>query len=170
MAGFLAEDGNGLALATSFCSVAFADTYHAKKKYSATTWAALTNTEKENRLMEATELISREHGDNFLGTPSNPSVQGLPFPRSGVPDKIKIWLASNQLPIDLQRATAELAYHIEVEDQDEEPARGLSSLSVGSISLAFDKTNEAEPIVRAVFNFLRPLLLNKGGAFGKAVR
>jgi hypothetical protein len=168
---FVVEDGTGKSDATSFCTVAFFDAYHAKKKYSATIAAALDNTEKENLLQEATELITREHQENFRGTPSYPSVQRLPFPRSGVPDPIKIWLNYNEMPLTLQQATAELAYRIEVEDQDEEPTRGLSSLGVGSINLVFDKENEAEPIVRSVFNFLRPLLKNGGGsAFGRLVR
>ena len=171
MAGFVVETGAGISNATSFCSVAFADTFHAKKRYSATTWAAFSNTEKENLLMEATERIARDHANNFHGTPSFPSTQALPFPRAGVPDPVKLWLDSDEMPLCLQQATAELAARIDLEDLDEEPTRGLSSLGVGSIQLVFDKDNEQDPIPRAVYLFLKPLLKNGGSsAFGKAVR
>lgn len=173
MAGFLVEDGTGLALATSFCSVAFSDTYHAKKFYTASIWSGVaSNTAKENLLMEATETIVREVADKFLGTPTT-TTQALPFPRVGVPDLIKYVLASNEIPVCLKQATAELAARIKEKNLDKEPTKGIQSVGVGqnAVAVTFDNDNDPEVLIRSVFNYLRPLLRNRGGgAFGKAVR
>lgn len=169
---FVVEDGTIVAGANSFCSVATADTYHAKKKYSAAIWAALLTADKEFRLQEATELLEREVQEQggWLGSPTSPSTQTLSWPRAGCPHPIKYYLQSDEIPAELQKAVAELAYQINQEELDSEPTKGLSSLGVGSIQLVFDKDNEAEPLVRSVLNFVRPFMRNKSAAFGKAVR
>jgi len=171
---FEVETGTGSPTATSFCSVAYADTHHAKNKRTATTWAALTTGEKQSRLETATEIICRDcyfagYPVKTIGTTSE--RQRLEWPRAEVCDRNGYWIDSDIIPEDLQRATAQLAGELELEDLDEEPTRGLSSLGVGSIQLVFDKTNEAKPLVRAVYNYLRPYLTNGGSSsFGSMVR
>jgi hypothetical protein len=169
---FEVETGSGSHTATSFCSVAYADTHHAKDKRTAATWAALSTANKQYRLETATEIICRD--STFAGYPvklvgNTSGKQRLAFPRSEVYDRDGNAIDSDEIPEDLQRATAQLAGELELEDLDEEPTRGLSSLGVGSIQLVFDKTNEAKPILRSVFNYLKPYLA-MSGAFGKAVR
>jgi hypothetical protein len=169
----IVETGEGLPTATSYCSLVFANAYHLKNKRTAATWAALSDTQKEYRLEHATEVIDREC--YFEGTPAHlqPDEQALQWPRYGVCDRNDISIDGDEIPLDLQRATAELAYRLEEKDLDKEPTRGVLSFSTGqgAFSTTLDPTRDPKVLVRSAWNFLRPFLANGGSsAFGKAVR
>ena len=80
---------------------------------------------------------------------------------------------ADAVPLDLQRATAELAYRLEEKDLDKEPTRGILSVGAGrnAVAVTFDPHKEARVLVRSVVNFLKPFLANGGSsAFGRNVR
>lgn len=170
---FEVETGTGSTTATSYCSVAVADAYHLKKAASATAWAALSSTVKQYRLEEATEIIDRDCV--FMGSPASliPSEQALQWPRYGTYDKNGIDIASDSIPLDLQKATAELAYQMTLENREEDPVRGIKKLKADVIEIEFDKTNEPRVITDTVRKFLAPFIESMAGSariFGKAVR
>jgi hypothetical protein len=96
---FVVEDGTGLSTATSYVSVAFADTF-ADSFYSESdylTWSALADSAKERYLNRSAAYLDRTY--IFTGQLYS-SSQALKFPReevyneleeevSGVPDDIK---------------------------------------------------------------------------------
>jgi hypothetical protein len=169
----IVETGAGLPTATSYCSLVFANAYHLKNKRTATAWAALSDTQKEYRLEHATEVIDCEC--YFEGTPAHlqPDEQALQWPRYGVYDRNDIPIDGDEIPLDLQRATAELAYRLEEKDLQKEPTRGILSVGAGrnAVAVTFDPLREARVLVRSVVNFLKPFLANGGSnSFGKATR
>ena len=99
---FVVEDGSGLASATSFVSVAYANSYatiHGK-----TQWSALTDEQKEITLVLASDYINSQY--NWRGEPVSPS-QALALPRGGF--SIPSGAHSTGVPACVKKATAELA-------------------------------------------------------------
>jgi hypothetical protein len=173
---FEVETGSGSHTATSLCSVAYADTHHAKNKRTAAAWAALSTNTKEFRLETATEIIARD--SIFAGYPvkvvgNTSGKQRLPFPRYDLCDRDGNLIESNIVPEDIQRATAQLAGELELKNLDTEPTRGILSVGAGrnAVAVTFDPLREARVLVRSVVSFLKPFLANGGSsAFGKATR
>lgn len=168
---FEVETGAGSATATSYCSVAFADTYHAKNRISAATWAALSTANKQYRLETATELLDR--ACEWEGQPSEdiPDEQALQWPRYGCVDRNGWAVDSNVIPEDLKRATADLAYRLQVADLDKDPTRGISEIKAGEVGIVFDPTRTQPVLPRSVKEYLRSFLRNGGSAaFGTARR
>jgi len=100
------EDGSGLVNAASYISVSFADSYHRTR--GNTGWAAIEAANKTALVIKATEWLDAEY--YFAGEPTYPETpQALQWPRAGIFDENCTLLASDALPVALQRATAELA-------------------------------------------------------------
>jgi hypothetical protein len=100
----IVEDGSGMSNADALISVAFADTYHADRGNSAWTGDA---TVKEPAIRRATSYISTAYtwqGWKRMGRP-----QSLAWPRTGVIDREGWGVAFDSVPIEIQRATAEVA-------------------------------------------------------------
>ncbi len=164
---FTVEDGTGISTATSYCSVVFADTHHVKDKRTAAAWAALSTGNKQYRLETATQIIDREC--YFAGTPSYEieDEQALQWPRYGVYDRNENIIDSDRIPLDLQRATAQLAGELELKALDVEHAREVSSFGAGqgAISVSFAEGVTPRVLIRSVMNYLKPYLTN-GGSLG----
>ena len=79
----------------SYVTVAEADAYHAIRP-SATTWAALTEPEKEQRLVAASDYLDSQY--IFTGKKTDPS-QPREFPRNG----------ETEVPMAIKKAVFELA-------------------------------------------------------------
>ena len=79
----------------SYVTIAEADAYHAIRP-SATTWAALTEPEKEQRLVAASDYLDSQY--IFTGKKTDPS-QPREFPRNG----------SAEIPTAIKKAVFELA-------------------------------------------------------------
>ena len=108
---FVAEDGTGMSTANGYVSTAFADGYHADRGHSA--WSlqsdgvtAVTDQQKQEAIVRATDHIDRVFGSRFLGYKST-DAQALEWPRSEAFDRNNFLLSG--VPILLQRATAEYA-------------------------------------------------------------
>lgn len=117
----IVEDGTGLATAESFVSVADASAYHTARGNAA--WAALaSDTVREQCLRRATDYIGEAYRLRWKGVRGS-VTQALDWPRSLVerPDygyagingyttiSGNYYFPSNEVPVEVQRACAELA-------------------------------------------------------------
>ena len=109
---FVADDGTGLATANAYIDVAYADEYHADR--GATAWSfsdtegttAITQTQKEQAIVRATDHVDRTFGHRFRGYVAS-SSQALKWPRSEAYDPSEY--ALTEIPLQLQKAVAEYA-------------------------------------------------------------
>ena len=106
------ENGQGLANADSYISVAAADIYHST--FGNTTWFTLNTTQKENALREAAIYMRGVYRLRWKGY-RRWITQALDWPRIGVPIDdlgfagILVNVASDIVPTEVQQACAELA-------------------------------------------------------------
>lgn len=100
----IVETGAGLADADALVSVAFVDAYFLAK--GSTTWTG-TDTLKEAAIRRATAFMS--DGYTWAGYRSKNRDQALAWPRSGVIDAEGNGIDSDEIPIEVKRATAEIA-------------------------------------------------------------
>lgn len=157
---FLAENGSGLPEANSLTSLEHADEYHEDRGNVA--WAAMAESEREQRLILATDYVVDVFGPALAGKPAT-TVQGLPFPRLG----------SMFVPHKVQDAVAELALISKTSSLLGVAKRGKKSVQVGPLKVEYDPV-ESESRVKfpsAVLK-LAPFLATFGaGAFqAKLVR
>lgn len=100
---FVVEDGTGLENSNSFVSVAFANDYFALRTNAV--WAALDNAAKERALILATDFLTDQYQQLWIGNVVS-NLQALPWPRAaGVWDVAIV----SGVPENLRRATVELA-------------------------------------------------------------
>lgn len=98
------ETGAGLVDADALVSVAVADAYHSAIGGSA--WAAATTDAKEQAIRRATAYLS---GLSWAGLRTHGRLQALAWPRGGVLDREGYGIDSGEIPIEVQRACAEVA-------------------------------------------------------------
>jgi hypothetical protein len=146
----------GSALATSYADIAAADAYFAAGAHLfGATWLAASEASKCAALKQATRHLD----DWFLwaGTPTT-TTQALQWPRGGLSDRVGNAQDQNALPVDVVRATCEVAQAMLVSDvradSDLEVNR-ITSLTVGSVALAFGSGVRAKAISDQVTAMLR---------------
>lgn len=116
------EDGSGLSTAEAYISVADADAYHEARGNTA--WTELSgDVLKEQALRKAADFMVQRYRTKWKGVRTK-STQALDWPRSGVvteqvldasvvvptvADVDSHIIPSNVVPVDIQRANAELA-------------------------------------------------------------
>jgi len=105
------EDGTGLNNANTYCDVAFADTYHTL--YSNTDWSGSTAI-KETALVNACQSLDLLYADKFQSMKlelhtSSTTRQALNFPRYSFYDQNANLRLQGEIPVELQRAQAEIA-------------------------------------------------------------
>lgn len=135
----------------SYVTVIDADAYHANHLYSLA-WVSATAGNKEKALKMATRILDEKiEWEGIRGT----STQALAWGRVGmVYDGYTV--ASDTVPVQIKNATAEFARHLITSDTTgNADGKGLESLSVGDISLTFDKTDTAGVIPSIVQEMLR---------------
>ena len=96
---FVVEDGTGLADATSYVDVAFADAYLGAD------WTTHT-ADKESALMQATEYVDTIWGPRFMGFPLVYN-QALEFPRLGLYNRYGVLIEG--VPDDLKKVVSRYA-------------------------------------------------------------
>lgn len=101
---FTVEDGTGLTTATSYLSEADADAYHLDRGNEA--WTDADSGDREAALVLATDYLDTEF--RFLGLILTDD-QALAWPRSGVADQEGRDVPDDAVPVQIERATAELA-------------------------------------------------------------
>ena len=155
----IVEDGTVVANANSFCSVAYADTYHGDRLYSSAWTATSTPTaSKEKALMSATSMLDTMV--KWSGTKTDVD-SSLSWPRTGVVTTDGQSIGENTIPKFLLNATAELALSILVENRlAESDVSGFNEITVGAITLkptsaaAHGTMKSAFP--RSVVGFIAP--------------
>lgn len=124
---FIVEDGTGKSDSTAYCDVAFVDAYFADAGGNAT-WTAADNAAKQAAIVKATRYIDQRFARLFRGSQTH-DTQSLQWPRECFGE----WrYDSNDMPVELKRATAEYA---------------VRSISV---ALVTDPTESQEVIERSV--------------------
>lgn len=140
----------------SYVTLEEANAYFAARLYS-DTWEDATDDEKEKVL-----LMSRRMLDLYIqwrGTPAT-SGQSLGWPRSGVSG-----VESDEIPEAVKAAQLELALVLQGTDTTALPdGAGLASMSVGSVSMAFDQTTKVKVIPDHVVFMLSSLGSLRGEA------
>jgi len=123
------ENGTGLINSNSYASVATADAYHQDR--GNVEWNALTEEDKEARLIKATTFLDGNY--TFPGYKST-REQALEWPRIDAVDSYG-WLLEG-VPQQVVFATCEAAL---IETLVETQARAVSSESVGQISVSYER-------------------------------
>ncbi len=135
----------------SYITVSDADAYHATHLY-ATDWTSASTTNQEKALKMATRILDEKV--DWSGSRAT-STQSLAWGRTGVTDDGQA-VESTVHPQAIKNATAEFARHLIAGDSTgDAQGKGLDSLSVGSITLTFDKTDTAGVIPSIVQEMLR---------------
>ncbi|AKJ28834.1 DnaT-like ssDNA-binding protein [Caldimonas brevitalea] len=163
------EDGTGRADAESYCSVAFADTYHDARGRAAT-WTALQLDVKERCLRLATDYMLQAYREAWAGQRAT-FDQALDWPRAWVPKKDApsgyashaAYYASDAVPVEVQKACAELAFKAAT-GTDLAPDIGpqVTSKTVGPISVTYAAGARQQVVYQAVGGLLAPLLAHSG--------
>lgn len=152
---FVVESGAGLSTATSYLSVADADTYHAGHGAPAA-WTAATTATKEGALMQATRYLDAHF--TWRGSIAV-EAQALGWPRSFAVDDEGRDVDDESVPIRVEEATALLAlYHLS-SPLDAPYARGgeIRRQRVGSVEVEYADYAPAAPWMPFVRGLVRGL-------------
>ncbi len=138
----------GSASANSYTTVVEGNAYHEFHLY-ASTWNAATDERKAQALVWATSMLDTYF--EWFGCVAT-QVQALGFPRIGAYDKQGRLLSALTIPVDLVRATAELARKMLSADrtEDEKASSGgdIKDLKVGPIEIEYvEGTSSDLPII-----------------------
>ncbi|MDI6742656.1 MAG: hypothetical protein QMD11_07940 [Smithella sp.] len=157
----IVEDGTGIATADSFCSVEYANIYHANRGNAA--WALLDEVnQKEPALRKATDYIGSVYRNRWQGSRVYPLIQALDWPRKGVVvDEVSV--LSTIVPQKIKRACAELALRASAGDLQADLTQGVLQETVGPISITYDKSSPQQIRYAAVEALLAPFLKFGGG-------
>lgn len=175
------EDGAGLSTAESYISVEDANTYHANR--GNTTWTALTDEQCEQLLRKATDYMTQVYRLRWEGTRVS-STQALDWPRNWVEmdDFAAVtvngaqtiggyyYYPSDEVPIEVARACAELALLANSTDLNPPISRRTIREKVDVIEVEYDKNSPQYTVFRAIDNMLAPFLKMIGGSFRPVVR
>lgn len=163
------EDGTGLAGAETYLSVADADSYHAS--LGQTAWTG-TDAAKEAALRKGSRYLDARYQRLWNGQRVNGRDQGLMWPRYSATD-VEGWpVASDAVPVEVERAAAEAALR-ELEDPgslspDVTNSAGGTVIreKVGPLEVEYAEgsTGRLRPLVQVLDDILAPLL--GGGATG----
>ncbi len=111
---FVVEDGTGVTGATSYASIADADTYATTYLADTTDWDAADDDEKALALNVASRYLDRKYGRQYKGSQRLLSTQGLLWPRLGAFTPDGADLGNDEVPTLLEQSTVEVAnYSIE---------------------------------------------------------
>lgn len=171
------ETGAGLADAESYCSVDYADTYHEKRRN--TSWAALSDDNKEANLRKATDYMLGEYRGRWLGRRVL-TTQALDWPRVGVVIEDFIGGAGvapyglfqvdyTIVPVEVKNACAELALRAAFGTLTEDLSKTIVEEAVGPIRVKYDKNSVQHTRYRQVDSMLS-VYLTGGSAMVKLSR
>lgn len=145
---FVVEDGSGLSTANSYCTVAFADDYHAKFG-SPAAWTALTTPQKEAYLRQASQALDLRYGLRWGGVKANED-QAMDWPRDWAYDADGRAIGSTTMPTRLKQAAAYAALLV-VQEYDLMPGVvegadiSSESKSVGGLSKSVSYVGGGKP-------------------------
>jgi len=136
-----------------YVSLANANIYMSERLHTSV-WDAATDLQREAALIWSTKMLD----SNFVWNGGKRDInQNLGFPRYGIYDGDGYYISSDIIPSQVVTATIEQALLLLSNDRStlyEPSSQGLDSLSLGSISMSFDKLDQA-PVVS---QYVRSLL------------
>jgi hypothetical protein len=161
------EDGTGKSTAESYISVADASTYFSAR--GNTSWAAITTDAlREGYLRLATEYMTQMYRNRWQGARYT-ETQALDWPRTGVVrDSWQVDI--DDVPIEVQRACAELALKASAGTLNPDLTQGVVSEKVGPIAVTYDHYSPQSPRYKAIEAMLAPYLSGGKGISVKLVR
>ena len=162
----IVEDGTGLADADSYCSVAYADAYHAAMGSAA--WAALTAEAKEQALRRAAAFMSLHLGGRSWAGRRSLQTQALDGPRTDVPDlDFGGVISPDIVPAAIKKACAELAGK-SAGGVDIAPDLGqaVKAERVGPIAVTYADAVQRSTVIQSVALLLAPFIQSSGAGFG----
>ena len=152
------EDGTGVKNANSYATQLMADNYFADRGNA--TWAALTDDQKEQALIRATDYLVEAYRGKWKGYRSN-IYQGLDWPRKSViltDMAINYMWPFNSIPPEIVKATAELALRASQGDLAADLNQQIISEGVSGIVTTYDKYSPQQTRYRAIEMMLIPYL------------
>ena len=156
------EDGTIVTGAESYCTVAFADEYHAKRGNAA--WDLLDAVDqKEPALRKATDYLEQAFFSLWKGIRVEDD-QALSWPRRYAYIDDYTLIDDNIVPEAVKRACAELALKASAAELAPDMTQGVVSETVGPISVTYDAGSPQRKRYRAIENMLAPYLKAGGGA------
>jgi len=154
------EDGSIVTGAESYCTVAFASTYHTARGNTA--WAALaTDALREAALRRATDYMRQAYRSRWQGYKVNED-QALDWPRYDV-EVEGYAIDSDIVPTEIKNACAELALRASAADLNPDLTQGVAREKVGQIEVEYDKASPQFTRYRAIDALLSPYLKAGGG-------
>lgn len=163
----VAETGEVVEGAESYCSVSFADSYHSARGSAA--WAALDTTAKEQALRKATDYMGQAYRFSWDGFRSS-SIQALDWPRTNVPARDAMWggripelVASNIVPDEVKKACAELALRASSGELFADMIQGKKKVRVGPVETEYDEYSFQGKRYVSITSMLTPYF-KRGGA------
>lgn len=162
----IVEDGTGRPDAESYVSVEGANSYHLNRGNAA--WAGLaSDTVREQMLRRATDYMEQAYAGQWKGDRAT-DTQALSWPRSGVVVH-GYSVASDVVPLAVQRACAELALRAISGDLSPDLSAQVKQETVGQISVTYADGARQQVKFQAVDGLLSGLLCGPAAAI-KVVR
>lgn len=156
------EDGTIVAGAESYCSVAFANDYHAKR--GNISWESVDD--QEAALRRATDYMGQMYRGKWRGFRKS-AAQALDWPRMevylepfvyGVTGDYPYLVSNTIVPEEVKRACAEYALRAAAGELSPDLTRAKSSVRVGDIAVTYDQASAESPRYRAIDALLAPYL------------
>ena len=154
------ETGTGSSTSESYASVAFFDSYHADR--GNTLAATLSTAEKEQALRRATEYMIQAYRNRWQGY-RRLVTQALDWPRSGIVIDDFTVIAYDSVPVDVQKACAELAFKAASGALLNDTGQTVIRKKVDVIEIEYDKNSSQSTQYKTIEAMLRPYLT--GGGF-----
>lgn len=162
----IVEDGSGMTNADAFISVAYADAYHTAM--GNTTWTGV-DALKEGAIRRATAFLSNSY--QWQGYKRQGRPQALAWPRVDVVDCEGWGVAFDAVPVEIQKATAEVALRELVTPGSMNPdvvaSEQVKREKIGQLEVEYLNANTsaqaARPILLIVQDIIGPLLRKGAG-------
>lgn len=159
------EDGTVVADADALASLAFVDAYHLALGNS--TWTG-DDADKEAAIRRATAFMSNSY--SWQGIRTSGRSQGLAWPRSGVVDQEGYGIDSDEIPIEVQNAVAEIALRELVTPGTMNPdftqSETVKREKVGSLEVEYLNSSTSadaqRPVLLVVRDMISQFLVNGG--------
>lgn len=163
----IVEDGSIVAGADSYCTEAYADTFHEDRGNTA--WASVAD--KEAMLRRATDYMRQAYRAMWKGFRYS-SSQALDWPRANVQVEdgpYQNFVAVNIVPKEVKDACAMLALMASSADLAPNLEQQVTSESVGPLSVSYNAASPQYTRYRSIDMLLRPYLTGSG-VMSKLVR
>jgi hypothetical protein len=163
----IVETGSGSATSESYASVDFFDSHHEGR--GNTLAATLSTNEKEQALRRATDYLLQAYRGRWQGFRVS-TTQALDWPRSQVVIDNYTPVAANVVPLDIQKACAELAFRAASGPMLDDTTQQAIRKKVEGIEIEYDKYSPQSPRYKAIDALLAPYLALAGGMSHRLVR